>query len=71
MVADCASYCEVSDRCCPVDDSPRVYVALPIPTRGRQFRDSGVFVPGVMIALLYNCLRTCEMMDANHLVVAY
>lgn len=70
MVADCASCCEVSDHCCPVDDSPRANAVLQTPTRDRLFRDSGVFVLGVMIALLYSCLRTGEMMDANHLVAA-
>jgi hypothetical protein len=72
MVADCASYCGVAAHCCCVHDSPRAFVVLQIPTRGRLFRGSGVVVPGVMmIALLHCCLRIGhEMTGASHLVVA-
>ncbi len=73
MVADCASYCGVAAHCCcSANDSPRAGVVHRIPTHDRLFRDSGVVVPGVMIALLHNCLRIGhEMTDASHLVVAY
>ena len=73
MVADyCANCYEVAAHYCCEDGNRRVCVARQIPTPGRLFLDSSVFVLGVKIGLPHGCLRIGrEMTDACHLVVAY